>query len=429
MTHDDLALHIERYLQGGLEAGDRFALEEILRRDADARARFECQVRLDLQMDAALRPVTEAEARRCASLAVGAVAPSGSRLLRAIGRRLGIALPGASRARRWRRRLGLGLAAAAVPVALVAGWLLTRPTTPGYGLLAGGIPIVRGVSVTAYEDPVRLDLGGYCRLRLEPAGTLLVEGREGAEQVRLDRGRLACDVDRHVGSFLVRTRLGTVRVEGTRFEARLADDGAAGRRLEVAVSEGAVHLSGLFVERLIGAGETGSIHPGEDNRLETTRGFILGWRSAGPYAVPGREARELFDVRFPPEQPGGVEGAWAPVAAGIGDWDIDLHAALGQRYNVAAYLRTHVWSPVAQDVRLELGSDDAIKVWLNGTLVHANNADRALGPRQDTADARLRAGWNDLRLKVTNHDGPWGFGCRIVRRDGGDVVGLHVDAR
>lgn len=141
------------------------------------------------------------------------------------------------------------------------------------------------------------------------------------------------------------------------------------------------------------------------------------------------EAHAIFDVAFPPEQPGFGDASWRRVVAGIGAWEINLKAAVRDAEDVAAYLRTRLHSPTEQNVLLELGSDDAVKVWLNGTLVHGNNADRAIEPRQDMVTVRLRAGWNDVFLKVTNHRGPWEIGCRVCRPDGVALAGLHVDAR
>jgi len=428
MTPEALAAGIERYLQGTLGPAERGALADAVQRDAGTRETFERQVRMDLRLDALLRPVTAAEARRCASLVVEGAAPNqGSRILRAIGARLGVALPRPGRAAGWR----VALAAAAVLGGAVFVGMMFRIWTDDYPLVAGGRSLSRGASLVAPDAPLRIDLGGYCRLDLQPGGALRVEGRPGAEQVRLERGRVACAVDRSVGTFVVRTVAGSARVEGTRFEARLCEGTgpeADRRRLEVAVSDGAVQLSGPFVERLVSAGETASIAPGDDNRLQTTRGYVLRWVCAGPYREAGKEALALFDVAFPPETPG-ASVDWRPLEAGRRAWDIDLQATFGREEDVAAYLRARLWAPAACGARLEIGSDDAIKVWLNGALVHANNADRAIAPRQDTADVRLRKGWNDLMLKVTNHKGPWGVGCRVCRPDGGDLAGLHVEAR
>jgi len=44
--------------------------------------------------------------------------------------------------------------------------------------------------------------------------------------------------------------------------------------------------------------------------------------------------------------------------------------------NCAAYLRSRVWSGRRQEAILGLGSDDGIKVWLNGRMVHTKNIRR-----------------------------------------------------
>jgi hypothetical protein len=91
-------------------------------------------------------------------------------------------------------------------------------------------------------------------------------------------------------------------------------------------------------------------------------------------------------------------------------------------------MKTRVWSPTDQDVRLELGSDDAIKVWLNGKVIHANNANRGMSPREDLVNTRLNKGWNDLLLKVTDNSGGWTFCCRIRKSDGSTLDGLKIEA-
>jgi hypothetical protein len=75
-------------------------------------------------------------------------------------------------------------------------------------------------------------------------------------------------------------------------------------------------------------------------------------------------------------------------------------------------------------VHLAIGSDDGIKLWVNGELVHANNAVRGLTPGQDRATGQLRPGWNDLLAKITQHTAGCGFTLRIATADGADVPGL-----
>jgi HEAT repeat protein len=165
------------------------------------------------------------------------------------------------------------------------------------------------------------------------------------------------------------------------------------------------------------------------NEMEQYEGYVLTWLGSGPYAEKNKESRDIFDTAFPPETPNAEGVKWSPLTQGMGSWDINLEASFGSRDHCAAYLRTHIWSPEEQDARLELGSDDAIKAWLNGKLVHANYTNRGVSPRQDVVNVRLQKGWNGLLLKVVDHEGGWGFCCRVRKPDGSALEGLKVEAK
>jgi len=165
------------------------------------------------------------------------------------------------------------------------------------------------------------------------------------------------------------------------------------------------------------------------NKMEEYEGYILVWLGSGPYIERGKESREIFNMAFPPERSDTEDVKWNRLTRGVGSWDINLEASFGARDHCAAYVRTRILAPEEQDARLELGSDDAIKAWLNGKLVHANYTNRGLGPRQDVVNVRLRKGWNELLLKVIDHEGGWGFCCRVRQPDGSALEGLKVEAK
>ena len=108
-------------------------------------------------------------------------------------------------------------------------------------------------------------------------------------------------------------------------------------------------------------------------------------------------------------------------------WALDLDYAMDEGHCVA-YLRTRVWSPVAQAARLELGSDDGIKAWLNGRVVHSNNAWRSLVAGEDQVAVTLRQGWNSLMLKVNQGGGGWGACARFRAPEGEKLSGIRVQA-
>lgn len=78
-----------------------------------------------------------------------------------------------------------------------------------------------------------------------------------------------------------------------------------------------------------------------------------------------------------------------------------------------AYAFMNIISPQDQAVKMGVGSDDAIKVWLNGIVVHRNNADRKTSGIQDKFDVNLKAGNNPLLVKVNDNAENWGMFFKI----------------
>ena len=157
------------------------------------------------------------------------------------------------------------------------------------------------------------------------------------------------------------------------------------------------------------------------------RDYILAWMLSGPYTSGGKSGPALFDVAFAPEKPGAKGVRWRPVSANAGVI-VDLAKLLGGE-NRAAYLRTTLVSPHKLEAVLELGSDDGIKVWLNGKVIHANNASRGVKPGEDKVKITLRPGANTLMLKINNGSTDWAACARITGSDGKRITGLKVIAR
>ena len=157
------------------------------------------------------------------------------------------------------------------------------------------------------------------------------------------------------------------------------------------------------------------------NDMDKYRGYITSWLGSGPYTQGN-----AWSTAFAPEKAGGKGAAWKPLSKGVGPQVINLLEAVGGGDNRAAYAKVYVWSPADQDVRLEMGSDDGIKVWLGGKLVHSNNATRPVRPGEDKAKARLAKGWNPLLVKIVQSGGDWGFCLRICRPDGAALDGIRV---
>jgi hypothetical protein len=86
-----------------------------------------------------------------------------------------------------------------------------------------------------------------------------------------------------------------------------------------------------------------------------------------------------------------------------------------------------VFVPAAQPVIFEIGSDDGIKLWVNDEVIHTNNTIRGIVPGEDRVKGKLRAGWNDLFVKITQSTAGCGFILTIKSPEGGEIPGLRFD--
>ncbi len=109
---------------------------------------------------------------------------------------------------------------------------------------------------------------------------------------------------------------------------------------------------------------------------------------------------------------GSKQYRWTPAVAS--DFVVDLNKTLGPHVWSVAYAYTEVDSEAERQLVLGLGSDDSVRVWLNGELVHSRWAARPLIVDQDLVPVTLRKGTNRLLVKVVNWSPGSSFSCRPV---------------
>jgi HEAT repeat protein len=221
--------------------------------------------------------------------------------------------------------------------------------------------------------------------------------------------------------------------------ASYLDDGSLHQEAEIALIKIAESIYGSYpdktkdiLQRLIQSSKSDSIRQRAQkviNQIERFEDYITAWQVSAPYTKQGADGTELFDVAFAPEK-ADADIKWQIMPAGTSDdrpWLMELDKVFGGD-NRVGYLRTNVWSDTQQKAQLEIGSDDGIKVWLNGEVVHANNVTRPASPGQDKVEVVLKQGWNDLLLKLTQGGGEWAVCARLRDVDGSKLEGLKVQA-
>jgi hypothetical protein len=153
----------------------------------------------------------------------------------------------------------------------------------------------------------------------------------------------------------------------------------------------------------------------QDIEAAEAEGYLARWEVAGPYTLKDKEHTELFDIPFGPELPG-TEVLWQPMPIeplGQHPAYLNLDNALHGGDRMVGYLRTQIVSAEAKPARLEIYSDDGVKAWLNGELVHAINIGRGIPDEPDTVAVTLKKGTNHLMLKVTDDVWSWGAIVRL----------------
>ncbi len=139
------------------------------------------------------------------------------------------------------------------------------------------------------------------------------------------------------------------------------------------------------------------------------------WHHAGPFLAT--DFQTAFAQEFAPEQAVDLSAKYQDDKI---RWKPQPNWKDGAVYNTLAgeqaanYLYRVIQSPADQSILLSLGSDDAIKVWVNGKPVLAKLIARTAAAGQETIQVPLQKGRNELLLKVVNDRGPSGFAFSIV---------------
>ena len=139
------------------------------------------------------------------------------------------------------------------------------------------------------------------------------------------------------------------------------------------------------------------------------RGIVVGpWYAAGPFT-----AEKPFIASFGPEKEiislaeafDGGKVRWVQHS----EWDDGRVVSLDPLRRSATYLYRAVTAVKETTVTGYLGSDDGIKLWLNGNLMFQHDIDRGCDRNQEIVPFSLARGENRFLMKVTNGGGPTAF--------------------
>ncbi len=165
--------------------------------------------------------------------------------------------------------------------------------------------------------------------------------------------------------------------------------------------------------------------------LTPYKNYVREWMLIGPWDNP---ANTGLKTPYPPEkeisfdkkyQGKAGEVAWKRGNVGP-DGIVDLAAHISPTENVVAYGYSCVTAPEEMTTDMYVGSDDGVRVWVNGKLVHDHRVDRGLQLDQDTVSVKLSKGANGVLVKVDQGGGGWA--CSLRFRDPDDLLKYSVEA-
>lgn len=139
-----------------------------------------------------------------------------------------------------------------------------------------------------------------------------------------------------------------------------------------------------------------------ETNLEEAKAWLAANRVAPPKLSPWEVSEttyrhksfdEAFDTDEKPDK-------WKPIQL-----EANKAIALASLDNSSNYLRTTINAEADRDLGMRFGSDDGIKVWLNGQLIHSNKVLRSVTMPTDAVTVKLKKGDNVLVVKVTNATG------------------------
>jgi len=143
-----------------------------------------------------------------------------------------------------------------------------------------------------------------------------------------------------------------------------------------------------------------------------------GWKPAVVLGPPGMEPwprlvpRGIPAMTETPTHPVAVIDSGTADPPPVGHY-VDLHRIVWCAAHGVAYLGTYIWSPKDLSLEIRAGSQEALKLWLNGENVISNFVKRDPSPDQERTPVQLRKGWNTVLAKVVQDEMQWHFLFRL----------------
>jgi hypothetical protein len=241
-----------------------------------------------------------------------------------------------------------------------------------------------------------------------------------------DEEKTAIRLDRAAGSIIVESdygvrylglrrhgpQIGTQAVYGT----ATVKGGAVARKIAMPLAEVRKRMGAATVSLKVIDGQGLSTSVGLAELMSGP--FVQAWRFAS-ITQPWPDPKAFVDVDAEKLKAIEASAASRKLARSPKPF-VDFLALSGsrRRSSVAGYAVRTIRCEKPRKVRLHTGSDDALRVWVNGKLITSVLAARGARADSEAHDAELQKGANTLVAEVSQGIGGWGLILRIADADG-----------
>ena len=152
------------------------------------------------------------------------------------------------------------------------------------------------------------------------------------------------------------------------------------------------------------------------------RSFVRAWRFAS-ISTPWEDPKSFAPVDQKKLKAIAESAASTGLAASPTPYmDFLPHFPNEKRQNIAGYVVRTFTADKPRNIRIFTGSDDALRVWLNGDLIIEKLVLRSAAIDAESAEARLREGQNTIIAEVSQRTGGWGLYLRITDNKANDLI-------
>jgi hypothetical protein len=206
---------------------------------------------------------------------------------------------------------------------------------------------------------------------------------------------------------IIYTKLSFYSVGGSAYVSR-EKAGALITDFEDRLKEKEITDLNVFTDR------AGSLEAFLSNARSTDK-YLTDWWIIGPFDNPGLKG---LSTAFPPEQSFDPEKTYAGKNGMRLAWKkhhekntgyINFSTLFSPSEEVVAYAFHKMNLPEAKTMHFGVGSNDGVRVWINGKLVLDRPVSRRADPNQDLIDVPMKKGENTILVKVDQLKRGWGF--------------------